>query len=101
MFGLVVMVTQWHPSNNKFINNAIEKGILVNKKTTSFVSKEIKEIQKVFQQFAIKGVWAIETKPEKMFDASLEEIWHLITEFGYSNAYPDVFGGKKEQKLLN
>jgi len=26
------------------------------------------------------------------FDASLEEIWHLITHTGYANAYPNIFG---------
>ncbi len=26
------------------------------------------------------------------FDASLEEIWHLITHIGYANAYPTIFG---------
>lgn len=26
------------------------------------------------------------------FDASLEEIWHIITHAGYSQVYPDVFG---------
>lgn len=26
------------------------------------------------------------------FDASLEEIWHIITASGYSKAYPNVFG---------
>ena len=26
------------------------------------------------------------------FDASIEEIWHLITHAGYANAYPDIFG---------
>lgn len=26
------------------------------------------------------------------FDAALEEVWHVITHSGYSEAYPDVFG---------
>ena len=26
------------------------------------------------------------------FDASLEEVWHIITHAGYANAYPNIFG---------
>ena len=26
------------------------------------------------------------------FDAALEEVWHVITYSGYSDAYPEVFG---------
>lgn len=28
------------------------------------------------------------------FDASLEEVWHVITHSGYANAYPTIFGEK-------
>lgn len=39
---------------------------------------------------------ANETKPggaaQGQFDASLEEVLHLITHVGYGNVYPDVFG---------
>ena len=33
------------------------------------------------------------------FDASLEEVLHLITQHGYSKAYPEVFGEKKGSKI--
>lgn len=36
---------------------------------------------------------------EGRFDASLEEIWHLITNVGYNNAYPEIFGLEKNTKL--
>ena len=35
------------------------------------------------------------------FDASLEEILHLITTYGFSKAYPDIFGEKKGSKIAN
>jgi hypothetical protein len=35
------------------------------------------------------------------FDASLEEVWHIITSTGYAYAYPDVFGEETGTSLSN
>jgi hypothetical protein len=35
------------------------------------------------------------------FDASLEEIWHIITHAGYAYAYPDVFGESAGTEISN
>lgn len=35
------------------------------------------------------------------FDASLEEIWHIINLAGHANAYPNVFGLEKGTKLAD
>ena len=43
-------------------------------------------------QVHVQGLYGSETKPEYGFDASLEEILHLISSVGYAQAYPDVFG---------
>jgi len=48
-----------------------------------------------------------ETRPEwhrnktGEFDASLEEVWHIISHAGYANAYPDVFGEGAGTTLSN
>ena len=51
------------------------------------------------------GLYEEETNPSgSRFDASLEEILHLITMIGYADAYPDVFGefsGSKVAKLMD
>lgn len=36
---------------------------------------------------------------EDIFDASLEEILHLITGNGYANAYPNIFGENKDSEI--
>lgn len=38
------------------------------------------------------ALFADEIAPRNGFDASLEEILHLITHIGYGNAYPEVWG---------
>lgn len=45
---------------------------------------------------ALQDLYGAETHPggaaEGVFDASLEEVLHLVTHEGYAHAYPDVFG---------
>ena len=38
---------------------------------------------------------------EGQFDASLEEIWHIISHSGYAYAYPEVFGENPGTTLTN
>ncbi len=35
------------------------------------------------------------------FDASLEEVWHIITHAGYSHVYPNTFGEQTGSQLSN
>lgn len=41
------------------------------------------------------------TDPSGRFDASLEEVWHIISHAGYANAYPEVFGEEAGTALAN
>ena len=50
------------------------------------------------------GLGAFETtvnyESEDQHDASVEEIFHLITQFGYSKMYPAIFGESNESESL-
>lgn len=49
-----------------------------------------------------QGQFGTETNPGGgEFDASLEEVLHLITHEGYAHAYPDVFGERPGTTLAN
>ena len=43
-------------------------------------------------QVGLQDLYGAETNPVSGFDASLEEVLHLIASTGYAQAYPDVFG---------
>jgi len=45
------------------------------------------------------SLMANEINPRHGFDASLEEILHLITHIGYGNAYPDAWGLGRDTPL--
>lgn len=51
---------------------------------------------KVFDRRILQGLYGAETHPDgaqrNVFDAALEEVLHLVTNAGYANAYPEVFG---------
>ena len=63
----------------------------------------------MFDTYALQGLFATETLPDSgphnpkstEFDASIEEILHIITSIGYAEVYPDVFGERKGSKLAN
>lgn len=61
--------------------------------------------QKVIDEMVLQSLWGEETHPagaaRGVFDASLEEVLHLITHGGYAHAYPDHFGEKPGTKLAN
>ncbi len=50
----------------------------------------------VFDSLQLQNLFAFETRPEGSspgrFDATLEEVLHLITHVGYAGVYPDTFG---------
>ena len=63
----------------------------------------------MFDDYALQGLYATETLPNagphnpksREFDASIEEILHIITSVGYAGVYPKVFGERRGSELAN
>lgn len=63
----------------------------------------------MFDTYALQGLFATETLPHagphnpksSAFDASIEEILHIITSVGYAGTYPKVFGERRGTELAN
>ena len=95
--------------DNKAINDELWK-----KKSAIVMAYNERELEKLHDQFkelfidySLQGLFATETLPEggphnqnsSKFDASIEEILHIITSVGYAGVYPKVFGEKKGSDL--
>jgi len=90
------------------VDNAKVYDILIAKKAFLFMWKDASDAKKMGFPKGIEGqdLGNSETNPEFVskncvgkFDASLEEILHLITHIGYANAYPKVFGENQGSEL--
>ena len=63
----------------------------------------------LFDNYTLQGLFATETLPSAgphnpkspEFDASIEEILHIITSVGYAGVYPKVFGERRGSELAN
>ena len=63
----------------------------------------------LFDNYTLQGLFATETLPNagphnpksSEFDASIEEILHIITSVGYAGVYPKVFGERRGTELAN
>ena len=61
----------------------------------------------LFDEFALQDLHAVETLPNggphkpaaNEFDATMEEVLHIITSTGYANVYPEVFGENRGTEL--
>ena len=71
------------------------------------LKKLFNKFEGLFDNYALQGLFATETLPNggphnpasSKFDASIEEILHIITSIGYARVYPEIFGEKKGSKL--
>jgi len=52
-----------------------------------------------YTEYCWVALYEDETNPRNQFDASLEEILHMITQCGYAEAYPEIFG-EHEDSLI-
>jgi len=102
MHAAKVLAEYLDNNNNGVIDNSavVEK---IKAKSSAFVGMTCES-----EGVEAKGIelFAEETRPEGSsvsggFDASLEEILHLITEIGYAGAYSSVFGERKGTTIGN
>ncbi|MEM7256654.1 MAG: hypothetical protein AAF404_04620 [Pseudomonadota bacterium] len=91
------------PDNQLVIDNMVQRD------ATLVMARDFAELEAIESQVQATEYWqdllADETIPNGSvsgeFDASYEEVLHLITHVGYANAYPESFGEQPGSTLAN
>ena len=86
--------------NQLVLNELVEKKVwllMVENESELDAAIRIPPMGKPFQDLHDEEVTLINGSPR--FDASLEEVLHLITQHGYAEVYPNIFGENKESEI--
>jgi len=86
--------------NQKVVDKLIEKNVwllLVKNESDQNDAERINLKNSNYQDLRDEEITLVNGSPR--FDASLEEVLHLITQHGYAKTYPEVFGEKKGSKI--
>ncbi len=87
--------------DNQFVlNELVEKKVwllMVENESELDAAIRIPPMGKPFQDLHDEEVTLINGSPR--FDASLEEVLHLITQHGYAEVYPNIFGENKDSEI--
>ena len=88
--------------NQKVVDKLIEKNVwllLVKNERDQDDAERINLKNSNYQDLRDEEITLLNGSPR--FDASLEEVLHLITQHGYAEVYPEVFGEKKGSKIAD
>ena len=88
--------------NQKVVDKLIEKNVwllLVKNENDQDDAERINLKNSNYQDLRDEEITLVNGSPR--FDASLEEVLHLITQHGYAEVYPEVFGEKKGSKMAD
>ena len=88
--------------NQKVVDKLIEKNVwllLVKNESDQNDAERINLKNSNYQDLRDEEITLVNGSPR--FDASLEEVLHLITQHGYAKVYPEVFGEKKGSKMAD
>ena len=86
--------------NELVLNELVEKKVwllMVENESELDAAIRIPPMDKPFQDLHDEEVTLINGSPR--FDASLEEVLHLITQHGYAEVYPNIFGENKDSEI--
>jgi hypothetical protein len=79
--------------------------VLFEKENSSKLNRFFRSSESIENQYELQDLYGEEIHPSwnynAPFDATFEEVLHLITHSGYAKVYPSVFGEYKGSELAN
>ena len=98
-----IMAQYLDNDENGTVDNSLLLSTLLNNEAALFMWKTESQITLNAQDLGADEsipLWHTNGKIGQ-FDAALEEVWHVITYSGYSDAYPEIFGENPGTSLTN
>ena len=98
-----IMAQYLDNDENGVVDNLLLLTTLLNNNASLFMWKSESQINLNAQDLGADEsipVWHTNGQTGQ-FDAALEEVWHVITYSGYSDAYPEIFGENPGTALTN
>jgi hypothetical protein len=98
-----IMAQYLDNDENGIVDNSLLLTTLLNNEAALFMWKTESQINLNAQDLgADESIPTWHTNGQTgQFDAALEEVWHVITYSGYSDAYPEIFGENSGTSLTN
>ena len=98
-----IMAQYLDNDENGIVDNSVLLTTLLNNEAALFMWKTESQINLNAQDLgADESIPTWHTNGQTgQFDAALEEVWHVITYSGYSDAYPEIFGENSGTSLTN
>ena len=98
-----IMAQYLDNDENGIVDNSLLLTTLLNNEAALFMWKTESQINLNAQDLGADEsipIWHTNGQTGQ-FDAALEEVWHVITYSGYSDAYPEIFGENSGTSLTN
>ena len=98
-----IMAQYLDNDENGVVDNSLVLTTLLNNDASLFMWKSESQINLNAQDLGANEsipIWHTNGQTGQ-FDAALEEVWHVITYSGYSDAYPEIFGETPGSTLTN
>ena len=98
-----IMAQYLDNDENGIVDNSLLLTTLLNNEAALFMWKTESQINLKAQDLGADEsipIWHTNGQTGQ-FDAALEEVWHVITYSGYSDAYPKIFGENSGTSLTN
>ncbi len=95
------------PDDQRVIDALVRnKAVVIMAADENEIEEVIDEIDRqdlfpIFESYGLQGLYGSETNPAEQFDASLEEIHHIILNYGWAEVFPEELAQQRGSDIAN